>query len=61
MNRMVVESSGLVLDTRNAVGANAGRHLFRLGAPKALGSRAQAPGLAAAPDVMPETALSPGA
>ena len=32
--RMVVESSALVLDTRNALGANAGSHVFRLGAPK---------------------------
>ena len=31
--RMVVESAALVLDTRNALGANAGPHVFRLGAP----------------------------
>ncbi len=30
---MVVASSKLVLDTRNALGANAGPHVFRLGAP----------------------------
>jgi UDP-N-acetyl-D-glucosamine dehydrogenase len=31
--RMVVESSALVLDTRNALGGDAGAHVFRLGAP----------------------------
>jgi UDP-N-acetyl-D-glucosamine dehydrogenase len=30
---MVVDASPLVLDTRNALGANAGAHVFRLGAP----------------------------
>jgi UDP-N-acetyl-D-glucosamine dehydrogenase len=31
---MIVESSQLILDTRNALGAHAGAHVFRLGAPK---------------------------
>jgi UDP-N-acetyl-D-mannosaminuronate dehydrogenase len=30
---MVVEEAALILDTRNALGANAGPNVFRLGAP----------------------------
>jgi UDP-N-acetyl-D-glucosamine dehydrogenase len=58
--RMVVESSKLVLDTRNALGANAGSHVFRLGAPQRPGPRARASGPSKAPGLMPETALTPG-
>jgi len=32
---MVVESAPLIVDTRNALGASAGTHVFRLGAPRA--------------------------
>ena len=41
--RMVVEASTLVLDTRNALGANAGANVFRLGAPKASDIRDEGP------------------
>ena len=57
--RMVVESSKLVLDTRNAIGANGGSHVFRLGAPQAPGAKAQGSGLAAARRLAPETAPIP--
>jgi UDP-N-acetyl-D-glucosamine dehydrogenase len=31
---MVAEAAPLVVDTRNAIGATAGAHVFRLGAPQ---------------------------
>ena len=54
--RLVVESSKLVLDTRNALGANAGNHVFRLGAPQAPGLRPQGSGVSSARELIPHTA-----
>jgi hypothetical protein len=56
----VVESSKLVLDTRNALGANAGANVFRLGAPKVF-SPGAGPGAADIRKVRPETAAITGA
>jgi UDP-N-acetyl-D-glucosamine dehydrogenase len=39
--QLVVDSSKLIVDTRNAIGANAGHHVFRLGAPKKAATMAE--------------------
>jgi UDP-N-acetyl-D-glucosamine dehydrogenase len=38
---MIAESAALVVDTRNALGASAGAHVFRLGAPRAITAEAR--------------------
>jgi UDP-N-acetyl-D-glucosamine dehydrogenase len=58
---MIAAASKLVLDTRNAIGAHGGPHVFRLGAPQPRASRPADAGLPDTPRLAPETALIPEA